>query len=459
MRLSKGYFMSFIIVVLIPLVLSIAASGQAAERCIYKFDNVILVFDRSGSMLEKQPGSADSKFVSARDIAANIAEGIPEADEGTLFMGLKIFGFYLEDEPLKTRTVLVRQRLNRQVLTTAIDSFYPSSGVFGYLTPLAYSMADLRKEAEQWPGRTAIFIISDGQDTTFFGKPVQEAKLLKEAKNDVALFTVLVGQCKTGRQVMQSIASVGGGRFFEASEFMGSARRDALLRQIFLDCALAAKKPPEPTPPPVVAPAPMRPEPQPEVKVEAMPEVKPEMMPEVKPEMMPEVKPEMMPEAKPMPMPEVKPEVSPVVPPMMKPEAKPEVPPAEPQPAARPEMKPEPGPPVTDDMFPVILFDFDRFSIRPSEKPKMKEAATILQANPDVRISLQGHTDSIGTDEYNLALSDRRAKSVKVYLNKFFDIAGERLNTVGFGESRPVAPNDTPENRQKNRRVEFKVLH
>jgi outer membrane protein OmpA-like peptidoglycan-associated protein len=243
MRESRLKTRLLFVQVFLSLMLSMTVPGLAAEQCAYKFDNVILVFDRSGSMLENQAGSDKSKFVYAGDIASSIAGGIPSADKGELFMGLKVFGFYVDDEPLKIRTALVRQKLDRELLTRTIKVFKPPKEVFGFITPLARSLEALRKEANQWPGRTAVLIISDGQDTTFTGKPVEEARLLKEAKNDVAIFAIWMSGAKKGRRVMEEIASAGGGKFIEAAEFFDSARRQAVLREIFLECVQVAEKP------------------------------------------------------------------------------------------------------------------------------------------------------------------------------------------------------------------------
>jgi outer membrane protein OmpA-like peptidoglycan-associated protein len=81
----------------------------------------------------------------------------------------------------------------------------------------------------------------------------------------------------------------------------------------------------------------------------------------------------------------------------------------------------------------------------------------ILEKNPDLRVSIDGHTDSSGEAAYNEKLSERRAQAVR---DLFIEnrIAPSRLEARGFGESRPAAPNDTPENRQLNRRVEFTPL-
>ena len=72
----------------------------------------------------------------------------------------------------------------------------------------------------------------------------------------------------------------------------------------------------------------------------------------------------------------------------------------------------------------------------------------------DYRIQLAGHTDNQGSERKNQVLSERRVQSIKSYLTQHFHIAPERVQTVGFGSTKPIAPNDTPEGRAKNRRVE-----
>jgi outer membrane protein OmpA-like peptidoglycan-associated protein len=80
-----------------------------------------------------------------------------------------------------------------------------------------------------------------------------------------------------------------------------------------------------------------------------------------------------------------------------------------------------------------------------------------LKENPAIEIELSAHTDSRGSDDYNMKLSDNRARSVMEYiLSKGID--AKRLSSHGYGETVPVAENDTDENRQLNRRVEFKIL-
>lgn len=102
-----------------------------------------------------------------------------------------------------------------------------------------------------------------------------------------------------------------------------------------------------------------------------------------------------------------------------------------------------------------IYFDVNSAIIRPESTGTLKEIGTMLQAHPELRISIEGHTDSDGDDAFNLDLSERRAASVKIYLVDTFDVRPDRLEAEGFGESRPVESNDTAEGKQQNRRVEL----
>jgi outer membrane protein OmpA-like peptidoglycan-associated protein len=102
-----------------------------------------------------------------------------------------------------------------------------------------------------------------------------------------------------------------------------------------------------------------------------------------------------------------------------------------------------------------ILFDVNSAVIRPESTPTLKDIATMLQDHPDLRISIEGHTDSDGEDAFNHDLSERRAASVKSFLAETYGFDAARLHSAGFGESKPVAPNETAEGRQQNRRVEL----
>jgi OOP family OmpA-OmpF porin len=101
-----------------------------------------------------------------------------------------------------------------------------------------------------------------------------------------------------------------------------------------------------------------------------------------------------------------------------------------------------------------IFFDFDKYNIKPRFYPELDAVVQILNNNPSVKIRIEGNTDNIGTAKYNMRLSERRANSVMEYLVKA-GIDKNRLSTIGYGFSKPVATNATPGGRALNRRVEL----
>lgn len=116
---------------------------------------------------------------------------------------------------------------------------------------------------------------------------------------------------------------------------------------------------------------------------------------------------------------------------------------------------PEPAKQVFDERVRLnVEFDFDKADIRPRYHDELKTVGDFMNKYPDVNMAIEGHTDSIGTDEYNQRLSQRRVDSVKNYIVEKFNIDGKRIKATGYGESRPIADNKTDEGRQKNRRVE-----
>jgi outer membrane protein OmpA-like peptidoglycan-associated protein len=113
-------------------------------------------------------------------------------------------------------------------------------------------------------------------------------------------------------------------------------------------------------------------------------------------------------------------------------------------------------PAVKEFVFEDVHFDFDRYSLRPEAARALDEAITALQANPQLRIEIEGHTCNIGTAEYNLALADRRANAVRDYLAGR-GIGADRLRTVSYGEERPKHDNAREETRRLNRRAALVV--
>ena len=108
-----------------------------------------------------------------------------------------------------------------------------------------------------------------------------------------------------------------------------------------------------------------------------------------------------------------------------------------------------------------VLFDFDKWDLRPEAGPALEKVLAVLQGYPKAAVVIEGHTDGKGNDQYNQRLSERRAESVRTWLAQHG--SGAAITTRGWGKARPVAPNtrpngaDDPEGRQKNRRVEITV--
>lgn len=102
-----------------------------------------------------------------------------------------------------------------------------------------------------------------------------------------------------------------------------------------------------------------------------------------------------------------------------------------------------------------IFFSFGSAEIREESEPTLKAIADVLKQHSDWKLSIEGHTDNVASDEFNLELSNKRAAAVKDALVKRYGIDAKRLTTAGFGESRPRETNDTLEGRARNRRVEL----
>jgi peptidoglycan-associated lipoprotein len=156
--------------------------------------------------------------------------------------------------------------------------------------------------------------------------------------------------------------------------------------------------------------------------------------------------------------------------------------PEEPAPEPTPVVEPAPAPPPVDDsaerermerermareaaersravaadMAAMINFDYDQATIRQADQATLDRKAAILQANPNVRLRISGHADERGSDEYNLALGNRRAAAAKRYLeNKGID--GSRVEVISYGEERPLNPGSDETAYAQNRRAEFEV--
>jgi outer membrane protein OmpA-like peptidoglycan-associated protein len=116
---------------------------------------------------------------------------------------------------------------------------------------------------------------------------------------------------------------------------------------------------------------------------------------------------------------------------------------------------------VTIDLDADVLFDFDKYTLRPAADDSLRKLGRVAASYPSSPLLIEGHTDSKGDHAYNLKLSENRAGAVKKWLAQNASIAANRITTHGWGETKPIAPNknpdgsDNPQGRQKNRRVEI----
>jgi OOP family OmpA-OmpF porin len=102
-----------------------------------------------------------------------------------------------------------------------------------------------------------------------------------------------------------------------------------------------------------------------------------------------------------------------------------------------------------------ILFDFNKYEVKPESDPTLKEIASLLSKNPSLKLYVVGHTDNVGKLDYNIKLSEQRAEAVKKILETTYKVSGGKLYDYGVGPLSPVATNETEDGREKNRRVEL----
>lgn len=117
-----------------------------------------------------------------------------------------------------------------------------------------------------------------------------------------------------------------------------------------------------------------------------------------------------------------------------------------------------PAPKVVDRLTVRVNFDFDKAIIRPADEAELQKAVAFVKKYPGHKVSIEGHTDGVGSEGYNQRLSLRRATAVRDYLVKNGVSDTSRMTVVGHGKSRPIADNRTPEGRFQNRRVEILIL-
>ncbi len=164
--------------------------------------------------------------------------------------------------------------------------------------------------------------------------------------------------------------------------------------------------------------------------------------------------------ARPAPVVEAKKEVlpAPIAPPRVE-AAKPPAPAPAPVPAPKPEAAPKaeaapPAPAGIDWAALRVQFAFDDYSLSTRSKENLRTLAGWMKKSPGARVQVEGHTCDLGSNEYNLALSERRALAAKKHLEDL-GISSTRITVIGYGEEKPLVPNSSEKSRSRNRRAEF----
>jgi outer membrane protein OmpA-like peptidoglycan-associated protein len=161
---------------------------------------------------------------------------------------------------------------------------------------------------------------------------------------------------------------------------------------------------------------------------------------------------------RPMPPP---PPSRPMPPPPPAPPPPPSPPPPQPMPPPRPAPPtppPRPSPPKPAPVFETLYFNENKTNIDPMAAKALDQNGAILRENPNIKVEIGGHTDSLGSEKANQKISEKRAMSAKKYIMDKFNIPGDRMIVTGYGSRKPIADNKTKEGRSKNRRVEFRII-
>ena len=391
-------------------------------------DNFIVIFDASSSMsndvtekglweaiglLFQSDKPDDSKLTAAKEFVSRMNQTIPDLK---MKGALRTFG--QNDRISPKPTVLV---YGMTVYTPAglEVGIHVIKGMGGN-SPMADGIRAAAEDMKPLSGKTAVILISDAEGLD--AAPLEAVKAMKSEYGDkICIYTVLVGADKEGSKLMDGIAEAGGCGFSTGVAQVGTSRQVAdFVEKVFLvkytdsdgdgiwdhldQCPNTPKG----------------------VKVDE----------------------------KGCPIPEPKP-----------------------IPTAAPGPLDSDGDGVTDDkdqckatpkgakvdergcwVISDVRFDFNKADIKTQYHPALDEVVAVMKNNPMLNILIEGHTDNVGSEKYNQGLSERRAQSVKKYLGAK-GVNSVRMNAMGYGESRPIAANETEEGRAKNRRVQLTPVY
>jgi OOP family OmpA-OmpF porin len=376
-------------------------NAKLAEDYKQKVDNFLILLDTSGTMsrrLTKDTGDNRTKLDSAKDIVSNMNQTLPAVK---LNGGLRVFG-------VKIDLIYGMVPHSKAGLETALGSIKRGEGLSLIGTVINAATADL----EAATGKTAVILISDGIEDPETN-PIQAVENMKSLYGDrVCVYTILVGDNPKGEALMNQIAAAGGCGFaVNARNIVSAGDMGGFVTSVFLEQEMDADGDG------VVNSQDRCPNTPRGATVDARGCPLDSDMDGVYDylDKCPNTPRGLAVDYKGCPLPITKEKH------------------------------------VSIEL--TVQFDFDKAVVKSEYHDHLQAVASFMKSYPNTRIELEGYTDNIGTEAYNLSLSVRRAESVKAYLVEKFGIADARLTTRGYGASRAVAANDTKEGRQRNRRV------
>lgn len=364
-----------------------------------KVKNFVVVLDVSSSMTGMCNGT--EKYIIATDIVSRLNQTLPEMGQNA---GLRTFG--------NNKSMSTTLQYGMATYSTAdFDKGLKKINNIGGFTPMARAINAASMDLDEAKGKTALIIVSDGLQTA--GNATAAAQAIKDKfGKSLCIYPILIGDSETGMDLMQKLAEIGGcGSFSQGEAIMSAAGMAAFVKKTFLTQKSA---------PAVIAPK--------DSDNDGVTDDK---------DLCPDTPAGVVVDENGCPLDTDKDGVYDY-------------------------MDKCPGTPLGAKVnaqgcwvLGSLLFDFDKAIIKPAAFGELNGVVAILKKNPAMTITLQGHTDNVGSAAYNKTLSIKRANAAKDYLvNK--GIGAGRIACEGYGFSQPVATNKTDFGRSLNRRVEIK---
>ncbi len=414
--MKKSAFKAFLVVSMFFLVAACTAKGPVSPLPAYQpqtfdsdayapsVDNFVVILDASSSMAEFDNGQ--EKFTIAKAFVNRMNQAIPEMGQNA---GLISFGH----DPSITRKPTLDADGIRPYTTAGFAADLDRIATPGGSSPLYRALSAAAKDLDGVLTKTAVIVVSDGKNISPMA--IDAAAQLKDKMgSSLCIYTVLVGSDAGGMALMDKIAAAGSCGFSaKAEDLLTASAINGFVEKVFLTKRQVAK------PAPVAAPK----DSDGDGVIDAL-------------DKCPDTPRGVSVDASGCPFDSDKDGVY--------------------------DYKDQcPGTPLGANVNDLgcwilaeLLFDYNKADIKPASFDELDNVAMILKKNPGLRIDLQGHTDNIGSQKFNMKLSLKRSAAVKTYLVSK-GVPADRLKTEGFGFSRPVATNKTKEGRAKNRRVEL----